>query len=194
MGIVGKDLNALARPKLDRSALRRNGRELMTNVTVDISVNDCKIALNSPNGAVYTRVLRGFGSNEFDEAIAEHFKRACKLLIGKRAAAECKDQIGSAYPLEQELTFEMEGSDFTTGATRTVTVGSEEIREALRELLGSILESIRITLEKCPPNLSAGVIEGGIVVSGAGAVLRGIDKSIAEETGLPARLAGDPRI
>jgi len=166
----------------------------MTNVTVDIAIDGSTIALNSPDGVVFSRVLRGVGVDEFDETITEHFKRAHHLSIGKRVSVDCKNQIGAAYPLDRELTIELEGSDLTTGETRKVTVGSEEIRGALMEPLSCILESIRITLEKCPPGLAADVIENGIVVAGAAAAPRGIDRLIAEETGLPARVAADPPI
>jgi rod shape-determining protein MreB len=113
-------------------------------------------------------------------------------MIGERTAEEIKIRVGSAYPLEQELTMEVRGRDLSAGLPRTITIRSEEIREALKEPLTSILESVRITLERCPPELSADLIERGSVMAGGGALLRGIDRLVAEETGLPVHIADDP--
>jgi rod shape-determining protein MreB len=127
-----------------------------------------------------------------DETIIAHMKRAHNLMIGERTAEEIKIRIGSAYPLEQELTMEVKGRDLSSGLPKTITVRSEEIREALKEPLSSILESIRITLERCPPELSADLIDRGIVMAGGGSLLRGIDRLVADETGLPVHIADDP--
>jgi rod shape-determining protein MreB len=113
-------------------------------------------------------------------------------MIGERTAEEIKIRIGSAITLEQELTMEVKGRELSAGLPRTVTIRSEEVREALKEPLSSILESIRITLERCPPELSADLIERGIVIAGGGALLRGIDRLVAKETGLPVHIADDP--
>jgi rod shape-determining protein MreB len=113
-------------------------------------------------------------------------------MIGERTAEEIKIRVGSAFPLEQELTMEVRGRDLSAGLPRTLSIRSEEIREALKEPLSSILESIRITLERCPPELSADLIERGIVMAGGGALLRGIDRLCAKETGLPVHVADDP--
>jgi rod shape-determining protein MreB len=119
-------------------------------------------------------------------------KRAYNLMIGERTAEEIKKAIGSAYPLEQELTYEVKGRDLAAGLPKTLTIRSEEVREALKEPLSSILESLRITLERCPPELSADLVDRGIVVAGGGALLRGIDRLLSEETGLPVHTADDP--
>jgi rod shape-determining protein MreB len=100
--------------------------------------------------------------------------------------------VGSAFPLEQELTMEVKGRDLSAGLPKTLSIRSEEIREALKEPLASILESIRITLERCPPELSADLVERGIVMAGGGSLLRGIDRLVAKETGLPVHIADDP--
>jgi rod shape-determining protein MreB len=113
-------------------------------------------------------------------------------MIGERTAEEIKIRAGSAFPLEQELTMEVRGRDLSAGLPKTLSIRSEEIREALKEPLSSILESIRITLERCPPELSADLIERGIVMAGGGSLLRGIDRLIAKETGLPVHVADDP--
>jgi rod shape-determining protein MreB len=119
-------------------------------------------------------------------------KRAYNLMIGERTAEEIKIKIGSAFPLEQELTMEVKGRDLSAGLPRTLSIRSEEIREALKEPLSSILESIRLTLERCPPELSADLVERGIVMAGGGALLRCIDRLVAKETGLPVHIADDP--
>jgi rod shape-determining protein MreB len=119
-------------------------------------------------------------------------KRAYNLMIGERTAEEIKIRVGSAFSLEQELTMEVRGRDLSAGLPKTLSIRSEEIREALKEPLSSILESIRITLERCPPELSADLVERGIVMAGGGALLRGIDRLVAKETGLPVHIADDP--
>ena len=150
---------------------------------VDIGGGTCEIAIISLAGIVFSRSLR-VGGDEFDETIVAHMKRAYNLMIGERTAEEIKIRIGSAFPLEQELTMEVKGRDLSAGLPKTLTIRSEEIREALQEPLSSILESIRITLERCPPELSADLVDRGIVMAGGGALLRGIDRLVAEETGL----------
>jgi rod shape-determining protein MreB len=132
------------------------------------------------------------GGDEFDETIIAHMKRAYNLMIGERTAEEIKIRIGSAFPLEQELTMDVKGRDLSSGLPKTLTIRSEEIREALQEPLTSILESIRITLERCPPELAADLVDRGLVMAGGGSLLRGIDRLVAEETGLPVHLADDP--
>src|ERR1700741_2002592 len=161
------------------------------NMIVDIGGGTCEIAIISLAGIVFSRSLR-VGGDEFDETIGAPMKRAYNLMIGERTAEEIKWRIGSAFPLEQELSMEVKGRDLSAGLPRTITVRSEEIREALKEPLTSILESVRITLERCPPELSADLIERGIVMAGGGALLRGIDRLVSQETGLPVHVADDP--
>src|SRR5881392_1226645 len=161
------------------------------NMIVDIGGGTCEIAIISLAGIVFSRSLR-VGGDEFDETIVAHMKRAYNLMIGERTAEEIKIRIGSAFPLEQELTMEVKGRDLSAGLPKTLAIRSEEIREALQEPLSSILESVRITLERCPPELSADLVDRGIVMAGGGALLRGIDRLVAEETGLPVHIADDP--
>src|SRR5438045_7886523 len=161
------------------------------NMIVDIGGGTCEIAIISLAGIVFSRSLR-VGGDEFDETIVAHMKRAYNLIIGERTAEEIKIRIGSSFPLEQELTMEVKGRDLSAGLPKTLTVRSEEIREALKEPLTSILESIRIKLERCPPQLSADLLDRGIVMAGGGSLLRGIDRLVAEETGLPVHIADDP--
>lgn len=161
------------------------------NMIVDIGGGTCEIAVISLSGIVFSRSLR-VGGDEFDETITAYMKRAYNLSIGPRTAEDIKKSIGSAFPLEEELSIEVKGLDLGVGLPKTIVVRSEEIRDALREPLSSILESIRITLERCPPELSADLVDRGIVVAGGGALLRGIDLLISQETGLPVHIADDP--
>jgi rod shape-determining protein MreB len=158
---------------------------------VDVGGGTCEMAVISLAGIVFSRTLR-VGGDEFDETIIAYMKRAHNLMIGERTAEDIKINIGSAYPLEQELTMDVKGRDLSTGLPKTINVRSEEIREALKEPLSSILESIRITLERCPPELAADLIDRGIIMAGGGALLRGIDRLVAEETYLPVHVADDP--
>ncbi len=162
------------------------------NMIVDIGGGTCEIAIISLAGIVFSRSLR-VGGDEFDETIIAHMKRAYNLMIGERTAEEIKIKVGSAFSLDgQELTMEVKGRDLGAGLPKTLSIRSEEIREALKEPLSQILESIRITLERCPPELSADLVERGIVMAGGGALLRGIDRMVAKETGLPVHVAEDP--
>jgi rod shape-determining protein MreB len=127
-----------------------------------------------------------------DEAIIEHMKKHYNLMIGERSAEEIKIKIGSAVPLEEELTMEVRGRDLITGLPKFIRIGSEEIREALKAPLKEILEATKVTLERTPPELAADLLERGIVLCGGGSLLRGIDKLISDETGLACFVADDP--
>jgi rod shape-determining protein MreB len=166
-------------------------QEPVGNMIVDIGGGTCEIAIISLSDIVQSQSLRVAG-DEFDDTIIGHMKRLYNLMIGERTAEEIKIRIGSAFPLEQELTMEVKGRDLNAGLPRTVTIRSEEIRESLQEPLSNILEAIRIALERCPPELSADLVDRGIVMAGGGALLRGIDRLVAEETGLPVHIADDP--
>ena len=130
-----------------------------------------------------------------DHSIVQHMKRSYSLMIGDRTAEEIKIKIGSAYPLgENELTMEVKGRDQLGGLPKTISITSTEIREALTEPVASIVEAVRATLDNCPPELSADLIDHGIALAGGGALLRGLDKLISEETGLPVAIAEEPLI
>ena len=158
---------------------------------VDIGGGTTEIAVISLSDTVFSKSIR-IGGDEMDEAIIQHLKKTYNLMIGERTAEEIKVKIGSAYPLEQELTLEVRGRDLVAGLPKSVTIASEEVREALAEPLSQIVEAVRLTLEKTPPELSADLIERGIVMAGGGSLLKGIDKLLAEETGLPVHVADDP--
>ncbi len=161
------------------------------NMIIDIGGGTCEIAVISLAGIVFSKSIR-IGGDEMDDAIIEHLKKTYNMMVGERSAEEIKIKIGSAYPLEEEMTMEVKGRDLVTGLPKTVTVTSEEIREALQEPLRAILEATKISLERTPPELAADLIEHGIVLAGGGSLLRGIDKLISEETGLPVLIADDP--
>lgn len=161
------------------------------NMIIDIGGGTTEVALISLSGIVFSRSIRVAG-DELDEAIAQYMKRAYNLMIGERTAEEIKIKIGSAYKLEKETTMEVKGRDLVAGLPKTITISSQEVREALTEPVATIVDSVRITLERCPPELSADLVDRGLVLAGGGALLRGLDKLLSEETGLPVHVAEDP--
>ena len=165
--------------------------EAAANMIVDIGGGTTEVAIISLFGLVYSRSLRVAG-DELDEAIVLFMRRAYNLLIGERTAEEIKIRMGSAYPQPNESSFEVKGRDLVTGLPGTIKVTSEEIREAMMDPLEIIIDSIRITLERCPPELSADLVDRGIMLTGGGALLTGLDKLLSEETGLPVHVAEDP--
>jgi rod shape-determining protein MreB len=166
-------------------------QEAAANMIVDIGGGTTEIAIISLYGLVYSRSVRVAG-DELDEAIANYLRRAYHLMIGERTAEELKIRMGSAYPQTKETSVEVKGRDLIAGLPRTIKVTSNEIRDALRDPLGVIIDSIRVSLERCPPELSADLVDRGIVLTGGGALLKGIDQLISEETGLPVHVAEDP--
>ena len=161
------------------------------NMIVDMGGGTTEVAIISLAGIVFSRSVR-VGGDEMDEAIVQYLKRVYNLMIGERTAEEIKITIGSAYPLGEELSMEVKGRDLVAGLPKTLTITSEEIREALQEPVSAIVEAIRITLERCPPELSSDLVDRGIVLAGGTSQLRGMDKLLAEQTGLPVHVAEDP--
>ena len=161
------------------------------NMIVDIGGGTTEVAIISLAGIVFSRSVRVAG-DELDEAIVNYIKRSYNILIGERTAEDIKMQLGSAFPLEKELTMNVKGRDLVAGLPKTVTITSQEIREALLEPISTIIDAIRITLERCPPELSADLVDRGVVLAGGGALLRGLDELVAQETGLPVHVAEDP--
>jgi rod shape-determining protein MreB len=127
-----------------------------------------------------------------DESIIHYLKKKYNLLIGERTAEQVKIQIGSAYPLDQPLTMEIKGRDLREGIPKTIVVDDQEIRESIEEVVASIVNAIRIALERTPPELSADIIDRGIILTGGGALLKNLDKRIREETQLPVFITDDP--
>jgi rod shape-determining protein MreB len=160
------------------------------NMVVDIGGGTTDIAVISLSGIVYSRSVRMAG-NQMDEAIMNYLKRKYNLLIGERTAEQIKIDIGSAYPLDKPLTMEIKGR-LIEGVPKTITIDDSEIREALTECISTILNAIRVALERTPPELSADISDRGIVLTGGGALIKNLDKRIREETGLPVSIADDP--
>ncbi len=161
------------------------------NMIVDIGGGTTDIAVISLNGIVYNHSIRVAG-NEMDEAIIQHIKRKYNLLIGERTAEQVKMQIGSAYPLDEPMTLEIKGRDLREGIPKTIVVDDQEMREAIEDIVSSIIEAIKIALEKTPPELAADIIDRGIVITGGGSLLKNLDKRIREETQLPVFITEDP--
>jgi len=161
------------------------------NMIVDIGGGTTDVAVISLAGTVYSRSVRVAG-NEMDEAIIQFLKRKYNLLIGERTAEIIKWEIGSAYPLKEPLKMEIKGRDLVEGVPKNLQINDEEIREALAEPVATIVEAVRQALERTPPELSADIMDRGIVLSGGGALLRNLDQRLRDETGLPVVLAEDP--
>jgi len=161
------------------------------NMIVDIGGGTTEVALISLAGIVFSRSVR-VGGDEMDEAIIQYMKRVYNLMIGERTAEQIKISLGSAYPLPEETSSEVKGRDLVAGLPKTLTLTSEEVREAMQDTVATIIDAIRYTLERCPPELAADLVDRGVVLAGGGALLRGIDKLIAEQTGLPVHVADDP--
>jgi rod shape-determining protein MreB len=161
------------------------------NMIVDIGGGTTEVAVISLAGVVFTRSVR-VGGDKMDEAIIQHIKRKYNLLIGERTAELIKITIGSAYPGNEIQTMEIKGRDLVAGVPKTIEITDEEIREALMESVRQIVESVRIALERTPPELASDIVDKGIVLAGGGALLRDLDVLLREETGLPVKLADDP--
>jgi rod shape-determining protein MreB len=161
------------------------------SMIVDIGGGTTDVAVISLSGIVYSRSVRVAG-NEMDEAITAYLKRKYNLLVGERTAEHIKMEIGSAYPLEKPLTMEIKGRHLLEGIPKTLTIDDSEIRDALSECVATIINAIRVALERTPPELSADISDRGIVLTGGGAMLKNLDKRIREETGLPVSIAEDP--
>jgi rod shape-determining protein MreB len=165
--------------------------EACGSMILDIGGGTTEIAIISLKGIVYSRSVR-VGGDKIDEAIANHVKRRYNMLIGERTAEQIKIAVGSAVPTKEKLSVEVKGRDLVQGVPRAVVVTEEEIREALLEPINQIVDVVRIALEKTPPELSSDIVDRGITMAGGGALLRNLDKLIAQETGLPVVLVDDP--
>jgi len=160
-------------------------------MVVDIGGGTTEVALISLSGIVYARSVRTAG-DDLDESIIQYMKRGYNLLIGERTAEDIKIRIGSASALPKEASMDVKGRDLVSGLPKTVTITSEEIRDSMADPLATIVDSVRTTLERCPPELAADLVDRGLVLAGGGALLRGLDKLLREETGLPVHIAEDP--
>lgn len=161
------------------------------NLIVDIGGGTCEVALISLSGIVQAKSVR-VGGDTMDECIIQYMRRVYNLLIGERMAEDIKVSIGSAYPLDEEMTMEVRGRDLVAGLPKTLQVTSEEIREALKDPVTSIVDAVRNLLAEAKPELSSDLVDRGIVLSGGSSLLRGLDRLIAAQTGLPVIVADDP--
>jgi rod shape-determining protein MreB len=161
------------------------------NMIVDIGGGTTEVAVISLGGIVVSQSLR-VGGDEMDEAIINHIKREYKLLIGQQTAEEIKLEVGSAFQLKDEVQAEVRGRDMLTGLPKTVILSSEEVRHALDEPVLQIIDAIKSTLDKTPPELAADIMDRGIVLAGGGALLQGLDQRIRQETHMPTHLAESP--
>ena len=161
------------------------------NMVVDIGGGTTDIAVISLAGIVYSKSVRVAG-NEMDEALIQYIKKKYNLLVGERSAEQIKFEIGSAFPLDEPMTMEIKGRDLIEGIPKTLTVTDAEIREALQEPVAIIVNAVRVALERTPPELSADIVDRGIVLTGGGSLLRNLDRLLREETGLPVSVAEDP--
>lgn len=161
------------------------------SMVIDIGGGTSEIAVIALNGIVNNTSIRIAG-DEMDEAIVSYLKKNYNLLIGERTAEEIKWKIGSAYPLEKEETMEIKGRDLVAGVPKTMKVTSTQIREALAEPVAVIIEAVRQALEQTPPELASDILDRGIIMTGGGALLRGLDKRLRQETNLPVIVADDP--
>ena len=162
------------------------------NMIVDIGGGTTEVAVISLSGIVYAKSVRIAG-DEMDEAIVQYIRKHYNLLVGERRAEEIKMKLGSAYPMGGERrTMEVKGRDLIDGIPKTIVITNEEIREALREPVMTIVETVRTCLERTPPELAADIVDKGIVITGGGALLRGLDHLLRQETNLPVTAGEDP--
>ena len=161
------------------------------NMIVDVGGGTSEVAVISLGGIVCSQSLR-VGGDEMDESIVNHVKKEYKLLIGQQTAEEIKLEIGSAFPMKDELKAEVRGRDMLTGLPKTVIMSSDEVRHALEEPVGQILDAIRQTLDKTPPELAADIMDRGVMLAGGGALLTGLDERLRHETHMPVHVADSP--
>jgi len=160
------------------------------NLIIDIGGGTTEVAIISMSGIVFSKSVRIAG-DEMNEAIVNYIKKKYNLLIGERTAEAVKIEIGSAYPMEQLMTMEVKGRDLVAGIPKTLIISDEEIREALAETFSTIVEAVKIALERTPPELAADIVDKGVVVAGGGSLIKGLDTLLREATGLPITLAND---
>ena len=158
---------------------------------VDIGGGTTEVAVISLGGIVFSKSIKVAG-DEMDQAIIQHLKRTYNMMVGERTAEEIKVRLGSAFPLKEEMELQIKGRDQVMGLPKILTITSEEIREALREPVSAIVDGVRVTLERTPPELSADIVDRGVVLAGGGALLRGLDQLLSKETGLHVTVAEDP--
>lgn len=186
-----KDARVIEEPMAAAIGVGLPVQEPTGNMIVDIGGGTTEVAVISLGGIVAHRSIR-IGGDEMDDSIIQHIRRHYNLLIGERTAEAIKKTIGSACPQEEEKSIEVRGRDLVTGLPKTVTITSEEIRDALAEPVASIVEGVKVTLEQTPPELAADIMDRGIMMAGGGALLSGLDQLIMNETGIPVHVNEEP--
>jgi rod shape-determining protein MreB len=161
------------------------------NMVVDIGGGTTEVAVISLGGIVTSQSIR-IGGDELDQAIITFGKKEYSLMLGERTAEEIKMALGSAYPSDEEPNAEIRGRDLVSGLPKTIVISAEEIRRAIEEPLALIVDAVKSTLDKCPPELAGDVMDRGIALTGGGALLRGLDERLRQETGMPVHLADNP--
>jgi rod shape-determining protein MreB len=161
------------------------------NMIVDIGGGTTEVAVISLGGIVTAQSLRIAG-DELDEALLAYLKKEFSLAVGERTAEEIKIQMGSAWPFEEEMTADIRGRDLISGLPRTISLSTDHVREAISEPVAAIVDAVRTTLDKTPPELAADIMHQGITITGGGALLAGIDRRLAHETGMPINIANEP--
>ncbi len=161
------------------------------NMIVDIGGGTTEVAVISLGGIVTAQSVRIAG-DELDEALLAYLKKEFSLAVGERTAEEIKIQMGSAWPFEEEMTADIRGRDLISGLPRTISLSTDQVREAIAEPVAAIVDAVRTTLDKTPPELAADIMHQGITITGGGALLAGIDRRLAHETGMPINIANDP--
>jgi rod shape-determining protein MreB len=191
LGTGAKQVAILEEPMAAAIGANLPVAEATGSMVVDIGGGPTEVAVISLGGIVASRSVRVAG-DEFDSSIINYIKKNYNLLVGERTAETIKIEAGSAYPYEGEEPFEIKGRNLVDGLPKNIFISPEEVRKALADPLAAILDAIRTTLERTPPELSADIIDHGITLAGGGALLRGIDSLITQETGMPVNIAEDP--
>lgn len=186
-----KEVHLIAEPMASAIGIGANVHEPIGNMVVDIGGGTSEIAVIALSGIVADKSIRIAG-DELTSDIVQHFKRRHSMLIGERTAENIKCELGSVVPMEEELDIEVRGRDLLSGIPKMIEVSSVEIREALSDSVNQIVEAVLSLLEKTPPELSADILERGILLSGGGALLKGLDERIRRATNLPVHIADDP--
>src|ERR1043165_3203155 len=185
---VPSEITQVEKRAVKDSALRAGATEVYLIEQAMAAAIGAGLPITDPTG----NMIVDIAGNEMDDAIIQYIKRKYNLLIGERTAEQIKIEIGSAFPLDDEMTMEIKGRDLVEGVPKTLVVSDEGVREALSETVATIVEAVRVALERTPPELSADIMDKGIIIAGGGSMLKNLDKRLREETGLPVTLAEDP--
>ena len=190
--VNAREIYLVTEPMAGAIGVGINVHEPMGSMIIDIGGGTSEIAVIALSGIVNGATSIRIGGDKLDDAIVQYLKKNYNLLIGERTAEEIKKEIGSACTLDEEIETQIRGRDLVAAIPRTITISSVEIREALAEPLSAITEAIMLSLERTPPEVAADILDRGIILTGGGALLRGLDKRIREETNLPVHVAEEP--